>query len=247
MAAASHRGRWWYFSRSTASTPSASAALPGTNTGDTAVTLEGPTSPMVTGKGAVFRAIFSNASSGGSRPWGQASWSVTNASGTPVPCLGSNDDSVRRSGVITCVVSRQQLDAADSPYTVFVNFPGGNGFTAASATRTQPVSAAASQTWLNFTPASSSGGSFAITASVSGQTVWAQPPTGTVTFVVSDSSGQAIPCQGGDAVPLSRGTATCSLGSAPAQTALPLTVTATYGGDVNFNSSMSQVGTINGF
>lgn len=140
---------------------------------------------------------------------------------------------------------RASSSTPPSPYTVSVNFPGGNGFTAVTATMAQSVSAAESQTWLNYTPASSSGGAFTITAYVSGQSAWAQPPTGTVTFLVSDSSGQTILCQGGDAVPLSAGAATCSLGSASTQAALPLTVTATYGGDGNYESSMSQIGTIN--
>lgn len=131
-------GRGWYWSRNTYSTPSVSAAFPGTDTGDSTVTLEGPKFPVVTGKGAVFRAFFSNATSGGARPSGQASWSVTSDSGTAVPCRGSNDDTIHGSGVITCVVAGQQLDAADSPYTVTVNYPGGNGFTA--ATMAQSVS-----------------------------------------------------------------------------------------------------------
>jgi hypothetical protein len=234
-------------SQSTTSTPSATAAFPGTGTGDTAVTIAGPVSSVVTGKGATFQALFSNVSSGGGRrPTGRASWTVTSASGAAVPCIGGNADSIRRSGVITCVVARQQLQAASSPYTVSIDYPGGNGFTAASATLTQPVSPAASQTWLNFTPASSAGGAFTVTASVWGRAPWPQPPTGNVIFVVSDSSGQSISCDGGNTVPLSAGKASCSLGSASTQDAvLPLTVTATYGGDANFGSSMSQVGTIN--
>jgi hypothetical protein len=194
----------------------------------------------------VFRAFFSNASSGGARPTGQASWSVTSASGTAVPCVGSNDDNIGRSGVVTCVVARQQLEAADSPYTVSVTYPGADGFTAASATMMQQVGPANSQTWLNFTPASSSGGAFTITASVAGQAAWPLRPTGNVTFDVSDSTGQTIACEGGNTVALSTGQATCTLASSATQAAvLPLTVTATYGGDDNFNSSMSQVGTIN--
>jgi large repetitive protein len=193
----------------------------------------------------MFRAYFSDAS-GDARPSGQATWSVTGASGTTVPCMGGNVDTIRRSGVITCVVARQQLEAAESPYSVSVNYPGSDGFTAASAVVMQPVSPANSQTWLNFTPATSSGGSFAITASVWGQAPWPQAPTGNVTFVVSDSTGQSISCQGGDTVPLSSGQATCDLASTSTTDAvLPLTVTATYGGDSNFDSSMSQVGTIN--
>jgi large repetitive protein len=164
-----------------------------------------------------------------------------------VPCIGGNDDDIRGSGVVTCVVARQQLDAADSPYSVTVVYPGDNGFTAASATLMQPVSPAGSQTWLNFAPAPSSGGSFTITASVWARAPWPQPPTGNVTFDVSDASGQAISCQGGNTVPLSSGHADCTLGPTAAQAVLPLSVTATYGGDANFNSSMSQVGTITSF
>lgn len=195
----------------------------------------------------MFQAYFSNATSGGAHPTGPATWSVTSASGTPVPCMGSNDDTIRRSGVITCVVARQQLAATDSPYSVSVDYPGSNGFTAASATLMQPVYAANSQTWLNFTPASSAGGAFTVTASVSGQAPWPQSPTGNVTFVVSDSTGQSVSCQGGDTVSLSSGQATCSLGPASADAELPLSVTATYGGDGNFDSSISQVGTIRHF
>jgi hypothetical protein len=229
---------------STASTPSGSATFPGTDGGDTAVTLFGPKTALVTGSSATFSALFSNSSSGGARPQGQVSWTVTDASGTAVPCRGGNDAGIRRSGMVRCVVASQQLSATNGPYTVAVSYQGGNGFTAAAATMSQPVLPAKTHTWLRFTPASASGQPPSIAAVVSSRAAMGEPPTGNVMFLVSGSSGQSVDCVGGDTLPLSGGRATCTLTSALSSAESPYTMTVTYQGDGDFYSSMSKVGTI---
>ena len=145
-----------------------------------------------------------------------------------------------------CLVASQELFASQGPYSVSVSYPGGNGFAPAATTLTQSVSPATSRTRLRITPATTSGGSPSATALVSGQGASAStsPPTGSVTFSVVSASGQSATCVGGDAVPISSGTATCTLGSGVTQTGSPYTVTATYGGDGNFDPSTSEVRTI---
>ena len=139
----------------------------------------------------------------------------------------------------------QQLAATESPYTVAVNYQGGNGFTAAAATMTQPVLPAKTHTWLRFTPASSLGQlPTTLTAVVSSRAAMGEPPSGNVMFLVSGSSGQSVDCVGGDTLPLSGGVATCTLTSALSSTDAPYTVVATYQGDGDFYSSMSETGTI---
>ena len=147
--------------------------------------------------------------------------------------------------MVRCVVAGQQLAATESPYTVAVNYQGGNGFTAAAATMTQPVLPAKTHTWLRFTPASSSGQlPTTLTAVVSSRAAMGEPPSGNVMFLVSGSSGQSVDCVGGDTLPLSGGVATCTLASALSSADAPYTVVATYQGDGDFYSSMSETGTI---
>ena len=199
---------------------------------------------MVTAKNANFTAVFSAESPVGAGPSGLATWTITSATGAAVPCRTGNDETIRRSGMSRCQVAPQQLFASQGPYSVSVSYPGGNGLGPAATTLTQPVSPANSRTRLRLSPAAASGGLPTITALVSGQGASASPATGSVTFSVTGASGQGVPCLGGDAVPLSSGTATCTFGSALPQSGSRYTVSATYGGDGNLEPSTSRARSI---
>jgi Bacterial Ig-like domain (group 3) len=134
-------------------------------------------------------------------------------------------------------VASGTLQAADGPYTVSVSYPGGADVAPAAAAITQTVAPANSRTRIQTTRAGL-GEPAVVTASVSGLPARAGTPTGTVTFAVSDASGQAQSCVAGNTVSLAVGAATCTM--APPAAGQFYVVTATYNGDGNFNPSTSR-------
>ncbi len=86
-----------------ASAPSLQSVFPTSSQTDSAVTIESPTTPVVTSRAAHFAAIVSTVAAGAASPAGSVDWSVTSKSGVPVPChsgstvvrRGRRDDQVQ--------------------------------------------------------------------------------------------------------------------------------------------------------
>jgi hypothetical protein len=230
-------------SSGTGYSPSSSAVDP--NQKVTAVTLTSPANPVVTAKSAQFSAVISAVSPGTPPPSGFVTWDITSASGANVPCRSGNDAVRKANGLTKCAVAPRELYAADGPYTVSVNYPGGGVFTSSSAALTQPVSKGNSRTRIRVSPPASTGGTASIIAVVGSLPSSAGTPTGTVTFSVADASGGAVPCVAGNTVSLTSDTAMCEVGAAFGSVG-PYNVTATYSGDGNFNASTSNSRTIDG-
>jgi hypothetical protein len=211
-------------------------------TGST-VTVEGPSAPVPTWRGARFSAVVATAGSGTPAPSGPVTWAITSASGTAVPCHSGSDWIHRGNGVTHCNVAPGVLSAAHGPYSVSVTYPGSSGAAATSASLTQPVSKAPSRTRIRTAPVVRAGGSAVISAAVLGRPSSVGTATGTVTFAISGASGQALSCVGGDAVSLASGAATCTTTPAAAAGS-PYLVTATYSGDGTFAASSSNARSI---
>ena len=184
----------------------------------------------------MFSAVVAAAAPGAGHPTGTATWTVTSADGTSVPCLSGNVNVAinNRTGRTGCKVGTGELLAASGPYTVTVAYPGNGSFTASSGTFTQDMSRGASKTELRVSPPVVSGGSGTITATVVGIPAASGTATGTVTFVITGAGGSTAACNGGDTVTLSGGQATCIVTSGLVLSGSPYIVTGSYGGDGNF-------------
>ncbi len=204
----------------------------------TAVTITSRSNPTLTSRAEEFFAVVAAAAPGVGHPTGTATWTVTSANGTSVPCLSSNDN-VKVTGRITCSVGTGVLFAASGPYTVTVVYQGSGSFLASSGTFTQSVSRATSKTGLRISPPVTSGGPATITAAVAGIPAASGTPAGTVTFAITGAGGSTVECDGGDTVTLSGGQATCTVTSALVLSGSPYTVTGSYGGNGNFAGSTS--------
>ena len=205
----------------------------------TAVTITSRSNPTLTSRVAEFTGVVAAAAPGVGHPTGTATWTVTSANGTNVPCLSSNDNVNKTTGRITCTVGAGVLFAASSPYAVTVVYQGNGSFLAGSGTFTQSVSRATSKTGLRISPPVTSGGPATITAAVTGIPAASGIPAGTVSFVITAIGGSTVACDGGDTVTLSGGQATCTVTSALVWSGSPYTVTASYGGNGNFVGSIS--------
>ncbi|MFZ0251960.1 MAG: Ig-like domain repeat protein [Acidimicrobiales bacterium] len=204
------------------------------------VTITPKLNPTVTAKTASFSAIVAAAAPGAGDPTGTATWTITSAGGTVVPCKTSNTTVNKKTGKTTCVVGPQELSAASGPYTVSVAYPGDTNFDASTGTFTQDVSQTGSKVKVTVSPPASSGSPATITATVTGTPASAGTPTGTVTFAITSISGSPVSCDTGNTATLASGSATCTVTSALVLAGSPYSVVATYGGDGNFTTSASS-------
>ena len=86
--------------------------------------------------------------------------------------------------------------------------------------------------------ATTTGKPVSIKATVTAVTTNANVITGTVTFSITGSNSSTVNCTGGDAVPVSHGSATCKVGFEQLQAVdSPYAISATYSGDSNYSGS----------
>ena len=205
----------------------------------TSVTISARVDPSMTSRSATFSAVVGAASPGAGYPAGTASWTITSASGTSVPCRSGNDNVNKRTGRTTCSVGPGAFFAASGPYTVTVGYSGDTSFSASTGTFTQSLSQGTSRTRVTVSPPVTSGALATITATTLGSPMASGTPTGSVTFAITGADGSTINCDAGNSATLSGGVATCTVTSALVSSGSPYSVTATYGGDGNFTGSTS--------
>jgi hypothetical protein len=227
------------------SSPSAGQPFPGSGQSGSSVTIQSPTVPVSTWQGAHFSAVVGSAQSGKTGPSGSVSWGVRSRSGVTIPCRSGSSVITRINPTTHCNVSAGLLTAADSPYTVSLNYLGSAGFAASSASVTQPVAKGSSRIVIKTKASVRSGAPATITAGVVGLPRAAGPATGAVTFSLSpiSSGAPSLTCDGGDSVPMVSGDATCDF-AAVGPSGSTYSVTATYSGDSTFTTSTSLSRTI---
>jgi hypothetical protein len=218
---------------------STGAAGNGSPSGETAssVTIMPQPSPVVTAEKARFQAQIQTEPSGEAGPVGDVSWSVTSRTGTPVSCSSGNNVSNSRNGMTQCAVPAGMLSAGAGPYTISVRYKGADGVAPSAASLTQPVARASStvRTASNALPSNE----VEVVATVNTGTTGSNPPTGTVGFTLSVSSGNPPVCLGGNTVSVVSGQATCVLAGNVTARGLYY-VSASYSGDSNFGPSVSR-------
>jgi hypothetical protein len=231
---------------STSSTGSGTdgSSFPGSGQNGSSVTIQNPSGPVSTWRGAHFSAVVGTGSSG-KGPSGSVSWGIRSRSGKPIPCRSGRSVIGRTNRTSHCNIGAGVLTAADGPYTVSATYPGGSGVAASSASVTQPVAKGNSRMVIRtraFVPA---GQPATVTALVVGLPRSAGTATGSVTFSISsaDGAGQSLTCDGGDSVALASGRATCDIAAVGPSGSID-TVTATYSGDSTFTSVASNSRTI---
>jgi Bacterial Ig-like domain (group 3)/Glycosyl hydrolase family 26 len=217
---------------------------PGSGQGGSTVTIQDPTGPVATWRGAHFSAVV-GWGAGGTGPSGSVTWGIRSRFGATIPCHSGNSIIGRHVRTTHCNVSAGVLRAGDGPYTVSVSYPGGSGVAGSSASVTQPVAKGSSRTLLHAPAFVRTGNPVPIKTAVFGLPRSAGTATGTVMFTISvaSGSGPAPSCAGGDTVDLVSGLATCDVAAA-GSSGSTYTVTAAYSGDSTFSSSNSNTRTI---
>jgi hypothetical protein len=157
-----------------------------------------------------------------------------------ISLLAPGTCSVGNGGGNPCYLdSATALPASTTPYTLIATYPGDANFTATSTTSSLLVFPATTTTTLSVTPSSSSSNdesSVSLTATVTSGTTGA--PTGSIVV----QNGGAVICTIGDlrAVGPNAATGTCPALGNTALAAGSYSLTANYGGDGNYQSSISS-------
>ncbi|WP_330347892.1 Ig-like domain repeat protein [Streptomyces sp. NBC_00582] len=185
--------------------------------------------PSVVGQSVTFTATVVPVAPGAGSPSGTVTFNF-------------GDGSPTQSGTLvggTATVTHAYTSTTGSPFTVTATYSGNANFAGSTGTDTQTVNQAATTTTVSSSPDPSVVGQpVTITATVAPMAPGAGTPTGTVTFNFGDGSpSQVANLVGGTATVTHAYTST---------TGSPFTVTATYGGNVNFaGSSGTDTQTVN--
>jgi hypothetical protein len=130
---------------------------------------------------------------------------------------------------------------------VSAQYSGNSNYVGSTGSYYEAVTTTASKVKLKVSPPTSPGSQVSFKAIVTGVPNSAVPdssdvPTGTVTFTITDNSGNAVSCDGGNnTVALSDSArAICTVSSGLTSSGSPYAVTATYNGDSTFSSSTSS-------
>ena len=185
---------------------------------DTTTSVTTAPDPSTVGQEVTFTATVAAVPPGAGTPTGTVTIDFGDTTGTvTAPLTGG-----------TASTTHTYSDADD--YTVTATYNGDADFTASSGTDTQTVVSADTTTAVTATPDPTAvGQSTTLVAQVVPVAPAAGAPTGTVTFAFSDGSPDiTAPVVGGTAI---------FQHTSPDVTESPLTITATYSGDGNFNPS----------
>jgi len=191
-----------------------------------------PTAPVL-GNTITFTATVTGVP--GLTPTGTVTWSFTSPGGAA--CSGGNTTTLNASGQATCQVTNAQL----GNYSVTATYGGQAGVYAGSAGSTNvTVNKATPTVTVSGSPANpSTKNPLTFTATVQPPTN-DPTPTGTVSWVITVSSGPTPTCSNlvANTGPLdANGQTTCTI--SPSSASVTYTVTATYNGDPNYTTATS--------
>ncbi len=213
------------------------------NAANPAFTITSSANPVVTGAAVTFNATISAAAPGstsGATPTGTPTWSITGHGGVNVSCTSTSTGTSGTNETATCAVAAGQLVFSGTPYVVKVTYPGDANFNAGTGTFQENVTLGTSAVTTHIVRPTSNGGTATITATVSGTPASLGTPTGTLKFVITDKSGNAVSCAGGtNTFTLSAGMATCTTG-ALSHTGSIYHVFATYAGSSSYFPNTSK-------
>ncbi len=157
--------------------------------------------PVVTGDAVTLNATISAAAPGstsGATPTGTPTWAITGHGGVTVNCTSTSTGTSGTNETATCAVAAGQLVFSGTPYVVKVSYPGDANFNAGVGTFQENVTLGTSAVAVHIVRPTSNGGTATITATVSGQPASLGTPTGTLNFVITDKSGNAVELRRGD-------------------------------------------------
>lgn len=213
------------------------SAAPGSTT--TTVT---ESAGAVTGAPVTFTATVTHGASNDVPP-GNVTFTITGADATVFTCDSGNVATLAPNGsgpgsVATCSFSAG-LQASDSPYAVTASYGGGGTFTPSNGAISAPIQRGSTSTaLLSSSNPSVTGQSVTFMATVTPTSPATGSPSGSVTFAIDGTGGGNVVCDTtGDTVPLSAGTASCTISAGLSAQFSPYSVSASYSGDTNFRPS----------
>jgi hypothetical protein len=219
----------------------AAPASAATNT-NTAVT---ESSGAVTGAPVTFTATVTHGVS--AVPTGTVVFTVTGMDTTPFTCDGGNSATLAPNGsgpgsVATCSFA-SGLQASDSSYAVTAAYGGDGTFNGSNGLLSANINKGATSTALiSSSNPTVTGQSVTYTATPTPTSPATGSPTGSVTFAINGTGGGSVACDiTGDTVPLSAGSASCTISAGLSAQLSPYAVSATYSGDPNFKPSTGNV------
>jgi hypothetical protein len=218
----------------------AAPASAATNT-STAVT---ESSGAVTGAPVTFTATVTHLSA---VPTGTVVFTVTGTDLTPFTCDGGNSATLSPNGsgpgsVATCSFAGG-LQASDSSYAVTAVYSGDGTFNGSTGSLSANINRGATSTALiSSSNPTVTGQSVTYTATVAPTSPSTGSPTGSVTFAINGTGGGSVACDiTGDTVPLSGGSASCTISAGLSAKFSPYAVSASYSGDTNYKPSAGNV------
>jgi hypothetical protein len=219
----------------------AAPASAATNT-TTAVT---ESAGAVTGAPVTFTATVTHGATG--VPTGNVVFTVTGMDAAPFTCDGGNTATLAPNGsgpgsVATCSFSGG-LQASDSNYAVTATYAGDGTFNGSNGSLSAKISRASTTTAvLSSSNPTVTGQSVTFSATVAPTSPATGSPTGSVTFAINGTGGGSVACDTtGDTVPLSGGSASCTISAGLLAQFSPYAVSAAYSGDSNYRPSAGNV------
>jgi hypothetical protein len=219
---------------------------------------------VVTGERVAFTATVSPNTGGHPvvRARGTVTFTVTGHNGSTVNCDGTNKQTLAGNGTATCHISKAELLASVTPYSVVASYSGNSNFAASSSSPvSEKVEPAPTTTTLTYNAKPASGKKTKFTATISAGS-GTRLLTGHVVFAISSTDhsnphGPAPTCAGGNIKHLVAGVAKCKLHAGWFVVATPTSrdkhptsswsVEAVYEGNGNFlSSSKVRSGTVTG-
>ncbi len=221
---------------------SASALTQDIDQANSAIALSSSANPDFSGQPVIFTGAITARSPGSGLPTGTATWTVTSAGGTAVPCSSTGSSVSGTALEETCTIGANTIFASGSPYSVAVSYSGDTNFNGSSTSVNELVQLGPATTKAKI---AKSGSSATITAKVKG-TPAGNAVTGTAKFVVTNKRGTVINCKKGNTEDLNASAeATCTLSGLSASNS-PYSVTVVYSGNAYYGRSVSAPKTFTG-
>ena len=211
----------------------AADALPGTV--PTTIQVSASVNPAVTGQSMSF---FATVTGSGGTPTGSVHFSITTSFGKTRNCHGGSTVKLA-GGMATCVVNFG-LFGRGAPYAVVATYGGDPTFApSTSTTYTEEVAPAPSTVTVSAKTPVTTGAKATFAVGVVGDPPIKVRRTGSVGVQITGHDGSSVSCLEGSTLTLVKsGVATCMVAAGQLTSAAsPYTVTATYSGDVDYQSA----------